>query len=114
VSFRFASSPLLDTPLSLSLSLFMCVFSTSVGLHSSINKNQREEEKKALMGEIKEECTSLDKSEQEKQLHSKVSKVALYSSGESKAIASACETASSLGSVGPEVSHLEWGRWYKL
>ncbi|KAG4995436.1 hypothetical protein JHK86_032263 [Glycine max] len=39
------------------------------------------------MGEIKEECTSLDKSEQEKQLHSKVSKVALYSSGESKAIA---------------------------
>ncbi|KAG5021848.1 hypothetical protein JHK85_018190 [Glycine max] len=39
---------------------------------------------------------------------------ALYSSGESRATASACETASSLGSVGPEVSHLGWGRWYTL
>ncbi|KAL2336030.1 hypothetical protein Fmac_010476 [Flemingia macrophylla] len=36
---------------------------------------------------------------------------ALYSSGESR---SACETASSLGSAGPEVSHLGWGRWYTL
>jgi len=25
-----------------------------------------------------------------------------------------CETASSIGSVGPEVSHLGWGRWYTL
>ena len=55
------------------------------------------------MGEIKEECTSPDKR-----------KVALYSSGESKATASACETASSLGSIGPELSHLRWGMWYKL
>ena len=55
------------------------------------------------MGEIKEECTSPDKR-----------KVALYSSGESKATASACETASSLGSISPEVSHLRWGMWYKL
>ncbi|RDX66078.1 putative serine/threonine-protein kinase, partial [Mucuna pruriens] len=39
---------------------------------------------------------------------------ALYSSGESRGGAS--ETASSLGSgsVGPEVSHLGWGRWYTL
>ncbi|KAL5171697.1 putative serine/threonine-protein kinase [Glycine soja] len=42
---------------------------------------------------------------------------ALYSSGESRAAASVCETASSSlgsGSVGPEVSHLGWGRWYTL
>ncbi|XP_020210279.1 probable serine/threonine-protein kinase At1g01540 [Cajanus cajan] len=41
---------------------------------------------------------------------------ALYSSGESRGAASACETASSIGSgsVGPEVSHLGWGRWYTL
>ncbi|XP_057454684.1 probable serine/threonine-protein kinase At1g01540 [Lotus japonicus] len=37
-------------------------------------------------------------------------------SGESKGTASVCETASSFGSgsVGPEVSHLGWGRWYTL
>ncbi|CAJ1950226.1 unnamed protein product [Sphenostylis stenocarpa] len=40
----------------------------------------------------------------------------VYSSGESRGTVSACETASSLGSgsVGPEVSHLGWGRWYTL
>ncbi|CAN1237359.1 Probable serine/threonine-protein kinase At1g01540 [Linum grandiflorum] len=37
------------------------------------------------------------------------------SSGESRATASGCETASfGSGSVGPEVSHLGWGRWYTL
>ncbi|KDP28584.1 hypothetical protein JCGZ_14355 [Jatropha curcas] len=37
------------------------------------------------------------------------------SSGESKGTASGCETASfGSGSVGPEVSHLGWGRWYTL
>ncbi|XP_061341315.1 probable serine/threonine-protein kinase At1g01540 [Gastrolobium bilobum] len=38
------------------------------------------------------------------------------SSGESKTATSVCETSSSLGSgsVGPEVSHLGWGRWYTL
>ncbi|KAK7292721.1 hypothetical protein RJT34_15573 [Clitoria ternatea] len=37
-------------------------------------------------------------------------------SGESKGAVSMCETASSIGSgsVGPEVSHLGWGRWYTL
>ncbi|KAG2380294.1 hypothetical protein LR48_Vigan543s000200 [Vigna angularis] len=40
----------------------------------------------------------------------------LYSSGESRGAVSLCETASSLGSgsVGPEVSHLGWGRWFTL
>ncbi|TKY63968.1 serine/threonine-protein kinase [Spatholobus suberectus] len=43
-------------------------------------------------------------------------RAAAHSSGESRGAASACETASSLGSgsVGPEVSHLGWGRWYTL
>ncbi|KAJ9188299.1 hypothetical protein P3X46_003669 [Hevea brasiliensis] len=37
------------------------------------------------------------------------------SSGESRGTASGCETASfGSGSVGPEVSHLGWGRWYTL
>lgn len=39
------------------------------------------------------------------------------SSGESRGtVASACETTSSFGSgsIGPEVSHLGWGRWYTL
>ncbi|KAI4328828.1 hypothetical protein L6164_021154 [Bauhinia variegata] len=38
------------------------------------------------------------------------------SSGESKGTASLCETTSSFGSgsIGPEVSHLGWGRWYTL
>lgn len=37
------------------------------------------------------------------------------SSGESRGTGSACETASfGSGSVGPEVSHLGWGRWYTL
>lgn len=37
------------------------------------------------------------------------------SSGESRGAGSACETASfGSGSVGPEVSHLGWGRWYTL
>nr|AFK38528.1 unknown [Medicago truncatula] len=35
-------------------------------------------------------------------------------SGESKGGGSVCETASSIGSVGPEVSHLGWGGWYTL
>ncbi|XP_004510748.1 probable serine/threonine-protein kinase At1g01540 [Cicer arietinum] len=36
-------------------------------------------------------------------------------SGESRGTGSVCETVSSLGSVvGPEVSHLGWGRWYTL
>ncbi|TXG62930.1 hypothetical protein EZV62_009924 [Acer yangbiense] len=37
------------------------------------------------------------------------------SSGESRGTGSACDTASfASGSVGPEVSHLGWGRWYTL
>ncbi|KAI4355153.1 hypothetical protein L6164_003952 [Bauhinia variegata] len=38
------------------------------------------------------------------------------SSGESKGTVSVCETTSSFGSgsIGPEVSHLGWGRWYTL
>ncbi|XP_050238497.1 probable serine/threonine-protein kinase At1g01540 [Mercurialis annua] len=37
------------------------------------------------------------------------------SSGESRGTVSGCETASfGSGSVGPEVSHLGWGRWYTL
>ncbi|KAK7389901.1 hypothetical protein VNO78_25198 [Psophocarpus tetragonolobus] len=41
---------------------------------------------------------------------------ALYSSGESRLAASVCETTSSRdsGPVGPQVSHLGWGRWYTL
>ncbi|GAU26509.1 hypothetical protein TSUD_361420 [Trifolium subterraneum] len=35
-------------------------------------------------------------------------------SGESRGNGSVSETASSFGSVGPEVSHLGWGRWYTL
>ncbi|XP_027334756.1 probable serine/threonine-protein kinase At1g01540 [Abrus precatorius] len=50
------------------------------------------------------------------EIHLDVPKVPVLSSGESKGTNSACDTTSSLasGSVGPEVSHLGWGRWYTL
>jgi hypothetical protein len=45
----------------------------------------------------------------------KVEHRVVFSSGESRGTASGGETASfGSGSVGPEVSHLGWGRWYTL